>query len=90
MRDGPEAGLAKGLPPILVFAVEVAKWSDGTVHSTTPTAPHIRVRDGFSFDNRFNTPKAFAKLSPGLERSDNPGGIICMCFNPERVNPAQA
>jgi len=21
---------AKGLPPILVFAVEVAKWSDGT------------------------------------------------------------
>jgi len=25
-----EASQAKGLPPILVFAVEVAKWSDGT------------------------------------------------------------
>jgi hypothetical protein len=26
-----EPSQAKGLPPILVFAVEVAKWSDGTV-----------------------------------------------------------
>ena len=25
-----EPSQAKGLPPILVFAVEVAKWSDGT------------------------------------------------------------
>jgi len=25
-----EASQMKGLPPILVFAVEVAKWSDGT------------------------------------------------------------
>jgi hypothetical protein len=28
-----EPSLAKGLPPILVFAVAVAKWSDGTAAS---------------------------------------------------------
>ena len=31
-----EPSQANGLPPILVFAVEVAKWSDGTAAPTHP------------------------------------------------------
>jgi hypothetical protein len=31
-----EPSQAKGLPPILVFAVEVAKWSDGTAAPMHP------------------------------------------------------
>ena len=31
-----EPSQAKGLPPILVFAVAVAKWSDGTVAPVHP------------------------------------------------------
>ncbi len=37
-----------------------------------------------------NTPKAFANLSPGLERSDNPGIAIPAVTNPERVSAAHA
>ncbi len=29
-----------------------------------------------------STPKAFANVSPGLERSDNLGNIISICFQP--------
>jgi len=37
------------------------------------------------------TPKAFANVSPGLERSsDNPGSTNGQAINPERVNIAQA
>jgi hypothetical protein len=38
-----EPSQAKGLPPILVFAVEIAKWSDGTA------APmHQEFKSGFA------------------------------------------
>ncbi|HVF23348.1 MAG TPA: hypothetical protein VM941_09745, partial [Pyrinomonadaceae bacterium] len=32
-----------------------------------------------------NTPKAFANFSPGFERSENPGSLMQLRFNPERV-----
>jgi hypothetical protein len=37
------------------------------------------------------TPKALANVSPGLERSDNPGlTILIITVNPERVRVAHA
>ena len=39
-------------------------------------------------DAVWNTPKAFANFSPGLERSDNPGNANNKALNPERVRRA--
>jgi hypothetical protein len=36
-----EPSLAKGLPPILVFAVEVAKWSDGRTRASAEGYDHF-------------------------------------------------
>ena len=50
--------------------------------------PRVRkLRKTLHFQKAAVTPKAFANVSPGLERSDNPGYVIRKNrFSPERLN----
>ena len=70
-----------------------------SLHEGKTTSARTNIRDAFRF-RPFRTvasgrllllltPKAFANLSPGLERSDNPGINSNSRSNPERVSASQ-
>jgi hypothetical protein len=61
---------AKGLPPILVFAVEVAKWSDGTA-GTMQSDEYAKDRATAKDKKWFRHPGIDVR---GPERRDNPFG----------------
>ena len=60
----------------MIFRINMTKAAERVVHFV------LLPRHGVE---QTHTPKAFANVSPGLERSDNPGNVIRICFNPERV-----